>query len=100
MRAAATALVLFGIIDRVEGAWAVVEWRTDDGLQFQDLPLRLLPAGAGEGDGLRAALRGRCARSEGVRRFLRDAEACGGRMHLRSAPPWTGTVHIEDRRQP
>lgn len=95
------AIVLFGIIDRVEGAWAVVEWRTDDGLLFQDVPVRLLPEGSGEGDGLRAAIRGRCGRADGIRRFLRDVDACGGRVRLRSAPPWTGTVHIvKDRRQP
>lgn len=42
-------LRLVGVVDRVEGPMAVVEWRADC---FGDLPLSLLPGGTGEGDQL------------------------------------------------
>lgn len=44
---------LYGVVDRVEGDLAVVEWRVD---AFADLPLALLPPEVGEGDRLTVTL--------------------------------------------
>lgn len=93
-------VTLLGIVDRIEGSWAVVEWRTADGLVLHDVPAAWLPSGVGEGDGLHAELRDDCDGPDGLQRFLYDAAACGGRVQLRPAPPWTGIVHNVKRRQP
>ncbi len=42
-------LAVPGVVDRVEGAFAVVEW---DGRMTQDVPLAALPSGITEGDAL------------------------------------------------
>ena len=42
-----------GVVDRVEGDWAVVEWC---GQALEDLPLKLLPRDLREGEPLRASL--------------------------------------------
>lgn len=52
--AALLGLQLRGVVDRIEGPMAVVEWRA--GL-LSDLPAALLPAGAGEGDAVVVQLR-------------------------------------------
>lgn len=59
--AASAALVvlglrLHGVVDRVEGAWAVVEW---EGRSITDVPTAVLPAGVREGDDVVAVLRRR-----------------------------------------
>jgi len=94
-------LLLVGIVDRFEGAWAVVEWRVGERLVLQDVPRGWLPPDTVEGDGLHAVLPDTCAADAALQRFLRDAAACGGRVPMHRAPPWTGIVHIETaRRQP
>lgn len=42
-------LRLWGVVDRVEGAYAVVEWQAED---LVDVPLSALPPDVGEGDRL------------------------------------------------
>ncbi len=94
-------LVVVGVVDRIEGRWAIVEWRHEGRARFGDVPAASLPEGVSEGAGLRARLRGGCATQKGWTQFLRDGGACGGRVRFRSAPPWTGIVHRQtDRRKP
>lgn len=49
MRLLAVLLAVHGVVDRVEGAFAVVEWR---GELTTDVPLAALPPGIAEGDAL------------------------------------------------
>lgn len=56
-------LRVHGVVDRVEGDWAVVEW---EGRSIGDLPLSALPSGVREGDGVVAVLRRRSRARVGV----------------------------------
>ena len=56
MTALVMAVQLTGVVDRIEGELAVVEW-TDGG--WSDLPLELLPETTGEGDTVALSLRTR-----------------------------------------
>lgn len=89
----ASGLVWWGIVDRIEGAYAVVEWEVSDRLVFQDLPLVQAPRKVREGVGLRLELPPECGGEEGFLRFLREEEACGGRASIRIAPLGAGPAH-------
>ena len=55
MKALLLAAALTGIVDRIEGDQAVIEW--SDEVRFGLLPLESLPREVGEGDAIRVRVR-------------------------------------------